>query len=460
MYNTPLSYLYCRQFVSSASLLLEKAAASVATTAEVMGRGYDRGVAMDDDVQNTYIFSEESPPSSASTLPALAAIIADCADAQLPASLSGARLHWSSRVAEDDEAWQTCQRPDEVDLSLYLRIDREGGKQPESVWQVRQPSPSKGSGRMWRRWVHSRSTMTYAHLKALEEQRFLVTRNTDVLRGDLSEEIIWIYARLDLVDVILELRLTSSDMTQALPPFYKETLKGVREQMHAVPRGSLLFGSLSLLQVIILSVVSSVLKLKNDVEILRVERSAVSRSDAVGEALVRGLKGLMGPKSGDGGTLKSSLEAILCELCRLPAVVEIKAECTDTSENALLFKSCARRDRVEVKELAPTVTGSSILTYESPAPTTFQNDDVDVGEIPIYGLDREEYLLDYRDIKGNLTVVYSKSEGDSRILELFSRYKLFEVMAKVLSRRVYELNKSRKMRVSLKRKSEEQIALT
>ena len=434
-------------------------AASIATTAEVIGRGYNRGVAMDEDAQNTYIFSEDCPPSSVSTLPALAALVADFADTQLKPSISGARLHWSSRIVDDDESWQTCQRPDEVDLSLFLRIDREGGNPSESVWQIRQPSPSKNTNQMWRRWVHSRSTMTYAHLKALEENKYLVTRNTDFIQGGKSEEIVWIYTRHDEVDVILELRLTSSDMTQAFQPFLKETLKGVREQMYAIPKCSLILGNLSLLEVLLISVITSVQKLKVDVDQLYVERTAVTRSEAVGEVLVRGLKGLMGPKAGDRGTLKGSLEAILCELCRLPAVVEIKAECTDTSETALLFKSSARKDRVEVRELAPTVTGTSILTAESAAPTTSQNDDIDVSDIPVYGLDREEYLLDHRDIKGNLTIVYSSSEGDSRILELFSRLKLFEVVAKVLSRRVYELNKARKMKAALKRKSEEQTAL-
>ena len=425
-----------------------------------MGKGYDRGVMVEDDVQNTYIFSEDSPPTSVSTLPALAALVADHADTQLQSSMmSGARLHWSSRLADDDEAWQTCQRPDEVDLSLYLRIDREQGTQ-ESVWQIRQPSPNKSAYQMRRRWVHSRSTMTYAHLKALEEQKFIVTRNTDVLTGNPSEEIVWVFARHDVVDLILELRLTSSDLTQALQPISKEAAKGVREQMHAVPKASQLFGSLSLLQVMLLSVVSPIFKLKDDVELLSIERSAVSRSDAVGEALLRGLKGLMGPKAGEGSTLKSSLEAILCELCRLPAVVEIKAECTDTGEKALLFKSSARRDRTEVTELVPTVTGTSVLSAESAVLTSVHCEDADAGEIPAYGLDRDEFPLDHRDIKGNLTVIYSKTDGDLRILELFSRLKLFEVVAKVLSRRVYELNKARKMKIALKRKSEEQTTLT
>lgn len=438
--------------------MLEKVAASVATTAEVMGEGYAHGLAIEDGDRSTYIFSDENPPSSVSTLPALAAQIADYAETLLQFPMAGARLHWSSRVANEEDAWQTCQRPEEVDLSLYLRIDRADSKLTESTWQVRQPSPNKRFDRMWRRWVHSRSTMTYAHLKALEQQQFLVTRNSDVLDGKESEEVVWVFVRHELVDLILELRLISGELTQALRPFFKESIEGVREQMYAVHRTSILFGSLSLLQVILLSTASAVLKLSADVELLCFERSSVRRSDAVGEALIRGLRGMMGSRSGEGGTLKGSLEAILSELCRLPTVVEIKAECTDTSEGTLLFKSFAKRDRVEFKELVPTIAGTSSVTVES-VPISTQDEEIDNIDVPVYDLNREEYTLEHRDIKGNLTVIFSKSNCDLRIMELLSRLKLFEVIAKVLSPRVYELNKARKSKLALKRMVEEQNTL-
>jgi hypothetical protein len=210
-----------------------------------------------------------------------------------------------------------------------------------------------------------------------------------------------------------------------------------------------------MLQDIFTRSVGTVLRLEQDVSGLVAEKERSLASETVVDVLLRGVQGLLSERAGEGSTLKASLEAILCQLCRLSDVLEIRAECSDRSENALLFKSVARKDKVQFNEY----NSAESFTAEKSNHDVFADaSEVSLNSTSPYTVSKIDYSLDYREIQGSLSVLFGASHSSTS--SIVAKLNMFDVISRALARRVYELNKTRKLKVALKKRSGECTAYT
>jgi hypothetical protein len=441
------------------SEMLARVSGAVMAATEVAESAGGRGEGDSIHLQAFSMDHDQSHSPRVDSLPSLAAYIAATAEdiniEVVIGPIQGARLHWAmadTSMAGDDN-WQTCQRPDEVDPALYFRIDRANAAF-ETVMQIRASSPSKRAAR--RSWTHSRSTISRAHLRAIQEKRFLLTRSSDLPEG--AEEVLWVWVELLSeygAQMVLELRLPRTAFASIARPFFRESVEGAREQLFAVGRSSQLYSKLLLAQQILGGIAVSVLRLAREVSALVAEKALAAKQELLADILAGCMRGLLGARSAEGGSLRDSLESVLAQLCRLPGVVEICVECTDSADRALLFKSSARREaggafRAEVEEYSVAGAGGTLASTNSQCQTQTQSQIPEFAEpqMPAYSLDKCEFALDCHEVKGNLTV---ELDGRGDALQT----SVLELIARALARRVYEMNRARKSKVALRKKADE-----
>ena len=364
------------------------------------------------------------------SVPSLAARLADCVEcADEDRLLEAARLHWAAGA----RGWETCQRAEEVDPALYLRLERAlgaDGPGAEEVTKFASP-PKRAQGRR-RRWVHSRSTCSPALLGALGKHGVLLARDPVLEKGS-PLQVLWLHVPISEhgAGAVLELRLRED----VIPTGAQVALHGEEpEERLFAARDASLRGRLCPLLRGVGGAVEAAARLEGDVRAVCEERRQAQERRLVAEVLAGCVRGLFwsrptpAPEETPSG-FKAALEDVLLQLCRLPGVHAVSAECTDAQERSLLFRS--------------TVAGQPQVAA---GPEERERADYS-----------QELSLECREVRGCLTVTGALLPDDARPPASWSA--VLPAVAAALARRVHELNKARRARLLLRRTADERASL-